>query len=625
MLTKHPHLVRIALFVVSAISIFALVFAITIHQSQAASPRKEAHAPITLGPAHPDRTRHHLKAPLGPTTSNMTYHGGPTMHTSVEYAIFWEPPTLQNGSAATVSATYNSLITRYFQDVGGNRLYNINTQYSDSTSGHILNNSTLGGTWVDTSAYPASGCTDSNTPGDCLTQGQIANEVANAISTNGWTPNLNSEFFVFTAKGEGSCLGSDCAFAGGYCAYHSYYTSGSQTVLYANMTYDGTDLGACGASASPNGDADADSTINSISHEQMESVTDPLLNAWFGPGGLSDEIGDKCNFNFGSLGFDSGNANQHWNGHYYIVQQEWDNSITGCSEGRDRSSVSVGVSASSNPGIINVADTLTATISPSISDGPVPTGTVTFMDGATNLGTATVDGSGQASVSATFTSTGSHPISAQYSGDGSYLSGTGNLSLPVNINTVTVTVTATSNPGYINVPETLTAAISPVVSGGPTPTGTVTFKDGATILGSAPVNGIGFANLPFTFTSTGSHPITAEYSGDGSYAGATGSLALMINLNSAKLTVGASPKPGWVGKRELLTAKLTTLTGGPIPTGSVTFRDDGAFLGTVHLTSGQASLYNTFLTAGHHTITVQYAGDGNYTSSSGSLDLVINF
>jgi hypothetical protein len=54
------------------------------------------------------------------TYNNMVYHGGPVMNgTTNVYAIFWEP------SSNPVSANYNSLITRYFNDVGGSSLYQI--------------------------------------------------------------------------------------------------------------------------------------------------------------------------------------------------------------------------------------------------------------------------------------------------------------------------------------------------------------------------------------------------------------------------------------------------------------------------------------------------------------------
>src|SRR5580700_4244113 len=86
----------------------------------------------------------------------LQYHGGPTMQSSsVAYLIFWEPPTLQDGTATYVSPNYNSLVQQYFTDVNGSGLYNNNTQYYDTT-GHIINNSSIGGVWVDNSLYPAS-------------------------------------------------------------------------------------------------------------------------------------------------------------------------------------------------------------------------------------------------------------------------------------------------------------------------------------------------------------------------------------------------------------------------------------------------------------------------------------
>lgn len=267
-------------------------------------------------------------------TDGLLYNGGPVMQTgTVTYAIFWEPATLQDSTSTSVSATYNSLLQSYFNDIGGSGLYNVNTQYYDNINGHIQNSSSFGGAWVDTSAYPASGCTDSATPGDCLTDAQIEAEVTNAMTANSWTGGLNHLFFVFTSKGEGSCFDSSstaCAFTD-YCAYHSAFGSNNDPIVYANMPYTGTYLNACGVDSSPNNDFDADSTINVTSHEHMEATTDPLLNAWYDAEG--EEIGDKCAWNFGSVNLDSNTANEHWNSDYYITQQEWSNALDGCTRG----------------------------------------------------------------------------------------------------------------------------------------------------------------------------------------------------------------------------------------------------------------------------------------------------
>ncbi len=136
----------------------------------------------------------------------LEYHNGPVMRaTSTSYAIFWLPSSLQDGSATSVSATYASLITRYFGDIGGSGLYNTGTQYYD-TGGSIVNSSALGGAWTDTSAYPASDCQDTSTPGDCMSDTQFQNEVAKAMQANGWNGGLNNLFYVFTSAGEGSCF-----------------------------------------------------------------------------------------------------------------------------------------------------------------------------------------------------------------------------------------------------------------------------------------------------------------------------------------------------------------------------------------------------------------------------------
>lgn len=241
-------------------------------------------------------------------SDNLNYGGGSVMAGTMQaYAIFWEP------SGSSVSLSYNSLVSRYFGDVGGNGIYNNNSQYTDS-SGNAPSNAMLAGSWVDTAAYPSSTLQDSD----------IQNEVTNAMNVNGWTPSITTMFFVFTARDENICMQGQCSFST-FCAYHNYF--GSNTI-YAAMPYDGTDLQGCGPlpNGSPNGDVDADAEISTTSHEQMEAATDPLLNAWTDSSG--QEIGDKCAYSYGSTNSDG--SNENWNGNPYIVQQEWDNAQDTC-------------------------------------------------------------------------------------------------------------------------------------------------------------------------------------------------------------------------------------------------------------------------------------------------------
>ncbi|MBV9616841.1 MAG: hypothetical protein JO031_15410 [Ktedonobacteraceae bacterium] len=291
-------------FVLSAIALALLTTGILIPQAVRA-----AHSDANSHQPHFFKSTYVQYSDAVPAASNnLTYNGGPVMAGTMQaYLIFWEP------SGSYVSPSYNSLIQRYFNDVGGSGLYHNNTQYTDS-SGNAPSNVTLAGTWVDTTPYPSTTLQDSD----------IQNEVSNALSTNGWAPAITNMFFVFTAKSENICDSGSCSFSQ-FCAYHNYF--GTNTI-YAAMPYAGTDLQGCGPlpAGSPNNDADADAEISTTSHEQMEAATDPLLSAWIDSGG--QEIGDKCAYNYGQTASDG--SNENWNGHPYIVQQEWDNAQSGC-------------------------------------------------------------------------------------------------------------------------------------------------------------------------------------------------------------------------------------------------------------------------------------------------------
>jgi CSLREA domain-containing protein len=90
------------------------------------------------------------------------------------------------------------------------------------------------------------------------------------------------------------------------------------------------------------------------------------------------------------------------------------------------------------------------------------------------------------------------------------------------------TSTTVTVPGYATLygvdGVTLTATVSVVAPGSGTRTGTVTFYDGATLLGSAVVtNGVATLALGSTALAVGPHAITAVYGGDANFFGSSGS------------------------------------------------------------------------------------------------------
>ena len=280
------------------------------------------------------------------STPALLYNGGPVMRSVTTYAIFWSPATLQTGAATGFSSAYSNVQTAFLSLYPGHGIANNNTQYYMTQrvgllpyTYYIQNTGSFGGSYVDTSAYPASGCSSSETPGACLSDAQIQAEIQKVMTLKGWTGGLNKMFFLYTSSGEGSCAGFGCAYSS-YCAYHSYFYRGSTPVIYGNEPYADSRCQLWSAT-SPNGDPAADAAASVTSHELTEAITDPLLNAWYSASG--EEIGDLCAWNYGTNTWDGGSANQSWFefigglyliGHgpvgFFELQQEYDNHVAGC-------------------------------------------------------------------------------------------------------------------------------------------------------------------------------------------------------------------------------------------------------------------------------------------------------
>lgn len=89
----------------------------------------------------------------------------------------------------------------------------------------------------------------------------------------------------------------------------------------------------------------------------------------------------------------------------------------------------------------------------------------------------------------------------------------------------TVTLTSSTSVVFFGMPVTLTATVT-----GQSPTGTVTFSDGASVIGTAPVSG-GTAALTISSLPTGSRQLTASYQGDTRNLPAT-SAAVAVAVNT---------------------------------------------------------------------------------------------
>jgi hypothetical protein len=279
-------------------------------------------------PKNSNAARNLEAANIGAATPPLTYHGGPIMPSATIYTIFWIPPTLQDGSATGVSSKYIGVTNFMLAHYPGHGIDNNNTQYyRTSPTQYVGNAGAFGKTFTDTSPYPASGCNDPAAPGtNCITDAQMQAEIQSVIAAQKW-PNggLNNIYFLFTSSGEGSCGDASntfCAYVD-FCAYHTA-TTGSPTIIYAIMPYADPNVCQNPGQSSPNADAFADTATTAASHELSEAITDPEPNSgWINSAG--NEIGDLCAYKYGTNTWDSGKANQNWNGVFFELQQEWDN------------------------------------------------------------------------------------------------------------------------------------------------------------------------------------------------------------------------------------------------------------------------------------------------------------
>jgi uncharacterized protein (UPF0548 family) len=192
--------------------------------------------------------------------------------------------------------------------------------------------------------------------------------------------------------------------------------------------------------------------------------------------------------------------------------------------------------------------------------GPrTPTGQVEFLDGGVSIGTASVDSRGHASFTTTGLAVGSHFVVAYYQGDSNFAP-SNSLGVHVSVNKASTTTTLCSNitPSGLDSPVIFTAMITPQYGG--QATGIVTFKDGATTLGSAGVSG-NAASLTMSGLVIG---ITAIYSGDSNFTGSTSnSESQVVTKATTPTTLHSSIDPSVHGKLVTFTSSVPSLAGTP--------------------------------------------------------------
>ena len=356
--------------------------------------------------------------------------------------------------------------------------------------------------------------------------------------------------------------------------------------------------------------------------------------------------------------------------HSITVAYEGDTNFTGSTSSAlfrqvNQASTTTILTSSVNPSLSASPVNLIATVVPTSPGAGTPTGTVTFKDGSTTLHTGILS-KGVASYATSSLAVGSkHSITAVYGGDTNFTPSTSSaLSQVVLMSSAksyrsaddghvarrligneavfaswyggpsheptaqlmatntTTTLSSSANPSVYGQSVTFTATVTPSAA-----TGTVTFKDGSTTLGTGTLSG-GHATYATSSLSVATHSITAVYGGNSSYNSSTsGALSQVVNKASTTTTLSSSANPSVYGQSVTFTATVAAVSpGSGTPTTTVTFKDGSTTLGTGTLSAGVATYSTSTLAVGStHSITAVYGGDTNFTTStSGALSQVVN-
>ena len=282
--------------------------------------------------------------------------------------------------------------------------------------------------------------------------------------------------------------------------------------------------------------------------------------------------------------------------------------------------------------------TFSVTITPQI--GGTPTGTVNYTVNGTPIqectGIQLVNGLVPDCKTTTLPLGMNQTILATYSGDLNFQGNSNSSMYTVNPAATNTALSADPSAGSVYLqPVTFTAKVTVTSGGNGSPTGTVTFTDGATGI-CPPVKlvllqgGGSTASCPTSSLTVNSHTITATYTPDNQNFGAGTPASIPYTVGKASTMVSpftSTTNPSSYLQLVTFTANVSvTPPGGGSPPGTVDFTDitdptkPVTLCPGVALSGGQAQCGTSSLSVISHNIKATYNNtDGNYIGNSATL------
>jgi uncharacterized protein (TIGR03437 family) len=250
--------------------------------------------------------------------------------------------------------------------------------------------------------------------------------------------------------------------------------------------------------------------------------------------------------------------------------------------------------------------------------GPAPTGTVTLRDGAQVLWTGSPGI--YTKLSLPVLAVGTHSLAVSYSGDGSYLPSSFSDTLAITRANSWVNIEAKRQGSGPVIGLAVQMKANGLLNGGQIGTrpvsGSMTFRDGGTVIQQMSLDPTGAAYMPQSILSPGTHTVTADYAGDSNYAPSSASMIGVIGGLVPTQTV-------------ILRTSLNPTFGTPVQVSIHVYSDDGVPGGGVSLieagkTIGANALdpdANVLITlnsisGGSHNVVASYSAAPGFASST---------
>ncbi|HEY7813285.1 MAG TPA: hypothetical protein VIC62_08615, partial [Nakamurella sp.] len=271
------------------------------------------------------------------------YHGGSVMRNVTIHTVFWAPAGYHfDGSPGPGVPGYEALIQQFFADVAhdsgstGN-IFSVLNQFGDHSGdgSYQIHYDPAVDSVSDTDPYPAANqqCPSPSGVATCVTDLQVQKELDKLIGAAGPAARgLTNVYFVLLPPDVDECITIGSCGTSAFAGYHSAFSLGHGLTVYSAIPDPQIEFTPPPGS-DPEGNAEAEATIDTVAHETVEAMTDPVGTGWMDPNGL--ETADKCENGpqqSTPLGYASDGSpyNQVIGGHQYLIQDIWSNARSGC-------------------------------------------------------------------------------------------------------------------------------------------------------------------------------------------------------------------------------------------------------------------------------------------------------